>query len=314
MHRRFYQVLLTAVAFVAVGLAGCGDSAASAADGETHAVATTGMIADIVRNVGGERISVTQLMGAGVDPHLYTATESDVSTLTEANIIFYNGLFLEARMAEVLEQMSGRMMTVAVGDAAPEDELLADPQYEGQPDPHIWMDVSLWMQATERVRDALIELDPEGEAVYRENTEAYLAELEELDRYVQEQINTVPEQQRVLVTAHDAFSYFGEAYGIDVFAPQGISTESEAGVEDIRQTIDVLVEREIPAIFVESSVPPDVIEAIVEGARARGHDVSIGGELFSDAMGRLGTPEGTYVGMIRHNVDTIVSALTLNGQ
>lgn len=290
-------------------LAGCDEGLPPEAEGKLNAVATTGMIADIVRSVGGERVYVTQLMGAGVDPHVYTATEGDVITLTEADVIFYNGLHLEARMADVLARINERIPTVAVGERVPEDRRLFGEAFEGQPDPHIWMDVSLWMLATEAVRDALIAQDPAGEQVYRDNAGAYLAQLEALDGYVRAQIDTIPERQRVLVTAHDAFNYFGRAYDIEVFAPQGISTQSEAGVEDIRRTVDVLVAREVPAIFVETSVPRDVVEAIVEGARARGHDVEIGGSLYSDAMGELGTPDGTYQGMIRHNVDTIVAAL-----
>jgi manganese/zinc/iron transport system substrate-binding protein len=174
------------------------------------------------------------------------------------------------------------------------------------------MDVELWMYATGTVRDALIELDPTSSELYRANADAYLVELEKLDRYAQEQINRVPQQQRVLITAHDAFQYFSRAYNIEVFAPQGITTESEAGVEDIRRTIGLAVSRNIPAIFVESSVPPDIVEAIIEGAEARGHTITIGGSLYSDAMGSPGTPEGTYIGMIRHNVDTIVAALLGN--
>ena len=307
--------LALVLGLAALALSACGSAstdvteARGLGEGRIRAVATTGMIADIVRNVGGKRVEVVQMMGAGIDPHLYTATESDVTTLTQADIIFYNGLNLEARMGEIFEQMGDSRPTVAVGEAVPPNERLADPRYEGQPDPHVWMNVRHWMKATEAVRDALIALDGDGEALYRANADAYLAELEALDASVEEQIARIPEEQCVLVTAHDAFQYFGQRYGIEVFAPQGISTQSEAGVEDIRQTIELVVSRHIPAIFVESSVPPDVIEAIVAGVRAEGHAVSIGGQLYSDAMGELGTPEGTYVGMIRRNTKTIVSAL-----
>lgn len=293
-------------------LAACGGGSAasgSADNGRIQAVITTGMIADIVANVGGEHIDVVQLMGPGVDPHLYKATESDVNKLSNADIIFYNGLNLEARMTDVFEQMARSRPAVAVGEAVPEEMRLKDPRYENQPDPHIWMDVDLWRRVAEKVRDELIALDPEHEVDYRANAEDYLAALVELDSYVEEQVERVPGERRVLVTAHDAFQYFGHGYDFEVFAPQGISTASEAGVEDIRRTIDVVVERDIPAIFVETSVPQDVVEAIVEGARARGHEVGIGGQLFSDAMGEPDTPEGTYVGMIRHNVDTIVEEL-----
>lgn len=301
------------LSLITLGIAACGQaesSSGSQSDGPIRAVITTGMIADVVANVGGEHVEVIQLMGPGVDPHLYKATESDVTKLSNAGIIFYNGLHLEARMTDIFEQMSRSRPAIAVGEAVPPEQRLKDPAYENQPDPHIWMDVKLWMKVTEKIRDELINLDPNHESAYRENTKAYLQELTELEAYVQEQVKRVPAGQRVLVTAHDAFHYFGVGYDFEVFAPQGISTASEAGVEDIRQTISVVVEREIPAIFVESSVPRDVVEAIVEGARDRDHEIRIGGELFSDAMGEAGTPEGTYVGMIRHNIDTIVSELT----
>ena len=277
---------------------------------QIRVVTTIGMITDVVENVGGERVQVTALMGPGVDPHLYKATESDVNTLSSADVIFYNGLNLEARMTDVFEQMSRSRPAIAVGEVIPEDSRLKDPAYENQPDPHVWMDVKLWMAVVEKTRDELIQLDSDSEDLYRANAEGYLAELRDLEDYAQQQIKRVPPGQRVLVTAHDAFQYFGRGYDFEVFAPQGISTASEAGLDDIRRTIDVVVERDIPAIFVESSVPRDVVEAIVAGARDRGHEISIGGELFSDAMGEAGTPEGTYVGMIRHNIDTIVTELT----
>ena len=292
-------------------LAACSPSgqAAAGADGKVQVVTTIGMITDVARNVGGEHVEVVGLMGAGVDPHLYKATESDVSKLLNAQIIFYNGLFLEARMEDVFEQMAESKPTIPVGEVVPVADRLASPQYDDQFDPHVWMDVKNWMLVAEKIRDELSTFDPDNAAAYSANADAYLAQLQELEAWVQEQTAAVPEGQRLLVTAHDAFHYFAKGYGFEVYAPQGISTESEAGVEDIRRTIDIVVERNIPAIFVESSVPPDVVEAIVEGAKARGHDIRIGGELFSDAMGEEGTPEGTYIGMIRHNISTITGAL-----
>lgn len=273
-----------------------------------NVVATTGMVADIVRNVGQACVMVTQLMGPGVDPHLYRASEGDVLTLLDADVVFYSGLHLEARLAEIFERMNGMIPTVAVGERVPEEERLTETSYN-QTDPHAWMDVELWAYTVDAIRDELIALDAANEAFYSANAEAYHEELATLDAYVQEQIDRIPEEQRVLVTAHDAFQYFGHGYGIEVFAPQGITTATEAGVNDIRRTIDLLVTRNIPAVFVESSVPPDIVEAIVAGAEAQGHEVTIGGNLFSDAMGDDGTVEGTYIGMIRHNVDTIVGAL-----
>jgi manganese/zinc/iron transport system substrate-binding protein len=291
-------------------LAACGGTADTTTQGSAkiNVVTTIGMIADIVKNVGGEHVEVTQLMGAGVDPHLYTATEGDVNTLLDAQIIFYGGLDLEARMEDIFEQMGESRPTIPVGEAVPAAQRLTKPDTD-LTDPHIWMDASLWMLASERVRDELVKLDPANQADYQANAQAYLEKLAVLDEYAREQIASIPEQQRVLVTAHDAFQYFGRAYGIEVFAPQGISTATEAGVEDIRRVVDLVVEREIPAIFVESSVSPDLVEAIQAGAEAQDHEVVIGGQLFSDAMGEAGTPEGTYDGMIRHNVDTIVKAL-----
>jgi manganese/zinc/iron transport system substrate-binding protein len=274
-----------------------------------NVVTTTGMIADVVQNIGGQRVNVTQLMGAGVDPHLYTATQNDVSTLSNAQMIFYNGLHLEARMIDIFEQIGANKPVVAVTDSIPDDKILKSPNYDA-PDPHVWMDASLWSMAAQHIADELSVFDPSGAETYTTNVENYLAQLAELDQYAHDQIQTIPEEQRILVTAHDAFHYFSRAYGIEVFAPQGITTAAEAGVEDIRQTIRVVVERNVPAIFVESSVPQDVVNAIVEGAAAQGQDVVIGGSLYSDAMGQPGTPDGTYIGMIRHNVDTIVKALS----
>jgi manganese/zinc/iron transport system substrate-binding protein len=275
-----------------------------------NVVATVGMLADLVSNIGGNCVEVTAMMGPGVDPHLYTATESDVELLFDADIIFYNGLHLEARMTDVFEQVREGLgkPTIPAANHIPEEELLVAPQYNAV-DPHVWMDVQLWMIVAETIHESLSEYLPEQADYFAQNAETYLLEMEELDEYIQEQIERISEDQRVLVTAHDAFQYYSRAYGIEVHAPQGITTEAEVGVQDIRETIDLLVDRGIPTIFVESSVSPDVVEAIVAGAQARGHEVVIGGSLFSDAMGEAGTPEGTYLGMIRHNTDTIVAGL-----
>ncbi len=305
---QFALVILSLLALTMLSGCASNDPWSAPPDGRVRVLATTGMIADVVKNVGGEHVDVIQLMGAGVDPHLYSAKESDVVALVRADIIFYNGIHLEARMAEVLERIADSRLTVAVGEAVPEDRLLHAPGFP-QGDPHIWMDVELWMLVAERIRDTLVEFDPGCAAAYQTNADAYLAQLRGLDQYIQEQIQRIPEEQRVLVTAHDAFQYYGHAYGIEVFAPQGITTQAEAGVEDIRRTIDLLADRQIPAIFVETSVPPDVVEAIIAGAEARGRDVRIGGSLYSDAMGDPRTPDGTYIGMIKHNTDTIVSAM-----
>jgi manganese/zinc/iron transport system substrate-binding protein len=268
------------------------------------------MITDIVGVVGGERVQVTGLMGAGVDPHLYKASENDVTTLSSADVVFYNGLHLEAAMGEVLEQMQGNVRTVAVGEGVDQSALLPSPDYENQFDPHIWFDVSLWMKSVERVRDTLAEMDPASAPLYQSNAARYLEELTELHEYVKTQAASIPEDQRVIITAHDAFNYFGKAYGFEVRGLQGISTAAEAGTGDVQELADFIAERQIRAIFVESSVPQRNIEAVQAAVASRGFEVSIGGELFSDAMGDAGTEEGTYIGMIRHNIDTIVNALS----
>ena len=296
-------------------LVACDDTASQnnpvdVSERQINVVATIGMITDIVENIGGERVDVTGLMGPGIDPHLYTASEGDVTRLREADIVFYNGLHLEAQMANVLERMNeSGSRTVAVTDGIEREILLAPPEFQGAYDPHVWFDVSMWMSAVETVRDSLIEIDPASAEIYQQNAEAYLSELQELHEYVQEQAETVPEQKRVLVTAHDAFNYFGRAYGFEVRGLQGISTAAEASTADVQNLARFIAEREIPAVFIESSVPQRNIEAVQAAVRSEGFDVSIGGELFSDAMGNPGTPEGTYIGMVRHNIDIIVSAL-----
>lgn len=290
-------------------LAACAPAAPPLTGGRLPVVATTGMIADVVRHVGGEHVSVMGLMGPGVDPHLYKASEGDVRRLWRARIIFYNGLHLEARMAEVLEHMDERTPTVAVTDAVDPSRLLAPAEFAGAYDPHVWFDVRFWIDATEAVRQGLSEVDPERAATYAANAETYTRQLEALDAYVRRRAEEVPAARRVLVTAHDAFNYFGRAYGFEVRGLQGISTASEAGTADVQELAELIAARRIPAVFVESSIPLRTIEAVQAAVRARGFDVRIGGQLYSDAMGSPGTPDGTYVGMVRHNIDTIVGAL-----
>ena len=308
VHRMVMALLMAALLLPAVSLVA--QDAAECGAPEVNVVATVGMIADVARNIGGACVEVTALMGAGVDPHLYSATERDVETLFEADIIFYGGLNLEARLIDVFEQIEQGLgkPVIPVSDNIPETRRLTAPHYEA-PDPHVWMDVQLWMYAAEAIADGLSTYLPARANAFAANADAYLAEMQALDDYVREQVARIPETRRVLVTAHDAFQYFSRAYDIEVYAPQGITTQAEVGVQDIRRTISLLVERDIPAIFVETSVSPDVIEAIIAGAEAQGQEVIIGGSLFSDAMGDDGTPEGTYLGMIRANTDTIVAGL-----
>lgn len=310
IRTRVQSIVLLALA--ALLMAGCGRPPGHLGDvagRQIQAVATVGMIADIVQRVGGERVAVEGLMGPGIDPHSYKASEGDVIALAEADIVFYNGLHLEAKMADVFQKMGGAIVTVAVTDGIPRDRLLTPPEFEGQYDPHVWFDVTLWQYAVEAVRDALVEIDPGHADGYEARARETLAELDELQRYVLAQAARLPEDQRVLVTAHDAFNYFGRAYGFEVRGLQGISTATEAGIGDVQDLADFIAERRIGAIFVESSVPVRNVEALQEAVRARGFQVRIGGELFSDAMGDAGSPEGTYPGMVRHNIDTIVTAL-----
>lgn len=308
---RFFWLLITiAPLLVACGRPAAGQAVTDLSQRPIRIVTTVGMITDIVRNVGGERVHVTGLMGPGVDPHLYKASEGDVTRLAEADVVFYNGLHLEARLAKVFERMQGRVRTVAVTDYIDRAVLLSPPEFEGAYDPHVWFDVTLWMKSVERVRDTLVELDSGSAELYRKNADHYLEELSSLHNYVKSRAAQVPQAQRVVITAHDAFNYFGRAYDFEVRGLQGISTAAEAGAADVQGLAQLIAERRIPAIFVESSVPLRNIEAVQEAVHSRGFDAKIGGQLFSDAMGNPGTPEGTYIGMVRHNIDTIVEALT----
>ncbi|MUG71105.1 manganese transporter [Paenibacillus validus] len=297
---------------IAAMAAACGNTASptnSAGNEVIKVTATIGMISDIVKQVGGEHVEVTGLMKPGVDPHLYKASQGDIRKLEDAQIIFYNGLHLEGKMTEIFENMEKQKTTVAVTKNIPESSLHLVDDGSGSHDPHVWFDVKLWISATETVQTELAKFDPAHADDYKKNADAYIAQLKELDEYAAKQIASIPEGQRVLVTAHDAFGYFGKAYGIKVMGLQGISTASEYGSKDVSDLRDFLVTNKIKAVFVESSVPKKSIEAVIQGAAKQGHDVKIGGELFSDAMGEEGTPEGTYLGMVRHNVDTIVKAL-----
>jgi manganese/zinc/iron transport system substrate-binding protein len=270
-------------------------------------VCTTGMVADLVRNVGGEHVRVTALMGPGVDPHLYKSSPGDVGHLNRADMICYSGLHLEGKLSELLERMSHKKPTLAAAERIAAEKLLTDEH--GARDPHVWFDVSLWSEAAGAVADALTTYDPDHAADYQAACVKYQSRLAELHQWVKEELATVPTDKRVIVTAHDAFRYFGKAYNVEVRGIQGISTDSEAGIREVTQLVDFLVERKIKAVFVETSLADQNVKSLLEGCAARGHTVTIGGTLFSDAMGGDGTPEGTYVGMVEHNVKTIVGAL-----
>ena len=310
MHKLMWGVL--AAGLLLAGCRGSEPGAARDLSGRTiNVVATTSMLADLVREVGGERVDVTGLMGPGIDPHLYKASEGDVTRMAGADVVIYNGLHLEGKMTEVFEQMQGRgIPTVAVAEGAVPDSLRRESAvFVGNFDPHIWFDVSLWQRAAAYVAERMAALDPAHAETYRANAGAYQATLEDLDAYVRERAAQVPEAQRVLVTSHDAFGYFGQAYGFEVLGLQGISTATEAGAADVRALAETVATRQIPAMFVESSVSPRGIEAVRAAVRARGFDVEIGGTLYGDALGEVGSGAETYPGMVRHNIDTIAAAL-----
>jgi manganese/zinc/iron transport system substrate-binding protein len=278
--------------------------------GPLNVLATVAMIGDVVREIGGDRIRVEILLGAGVDPHLYKPTREDVAKMLRADVIFYNGLLLEGKMSDAFVRVARTGKPVyAVTELLPEEELIEPEGADGLYDPHVWMDPPAWMRAAELIADRLAAHDPGNASIFRRNFEALRERVRALDAYAMRAIATIPERQRVIVTAHDAFNYFARRYGIEVLGIQGLSTESEAGVRRIQELVDVLVERQIPAVFVETSVSDRNVLALVEGAAARGHRVVVGGALFSDAMGDPGSYEGTYIGMIDHNVTTIVRAL-----
>ena len=308
---------LVAVAFVlavaALTLFGCGSrektDGSNPTGGKLHVVATTGMIGDAVHTIAGDKITLYTMMGPGVDPHLYKATREDIDQLDRADVVFYNGLHLEAKLGEILEKMSTSRTVVAVGEAVPMDRRRMPQGASGQPDPHIWFDFSLWARVVDTIGHTLAQVDPANAEFYLANTAAYHDSLTAEHARITREMAEIPKDRRVMITAHDAFHYFGIAYDVEVRGLQGISTVAEAGLHDVTQLVDMLVARKIKAVFVESSVSPKAIEAVVEGCRARGHNVVIGGQLYSDALGQAGTPDATLLGAMRHNVNTIVTAL-----
>ncbi len=315
----FYKATLFRIFLLPLSLAMCAcgaerSSSADASDSDDRykIVSTVGMITDVVRHVAGEHAEVAGLIGEGVDPHLYQPTRGDVVKLQQADVIFYNGLLLEGKMADVLSRMANSGKPVhAVTERILQDDayIMMQDDGSGYADPHVWMDVAAWRTGVEVIAEALAAYDPANAADYRSRAAAYSSKLKALHQYALDAMATIPADQRVLVTAHDAFQYMGRVYGLEVRGIQGISTESEAGLRDVETLIHFIVERRIPAVFVETSVSDKNIRALIEGARARGHAVRIGGALFSDAMGKPGTYQGTYIGMIDHNVTTIVNAL-----
>ncbi|WP_319381369.1 metal ABC transporter solute-binding protein, Zn/Mn family [Thiomicrorhabdus sp.] len=276
------------------------------AQAQLQIVTTTGMIADLTQNIGGKNVKVTALMGSGVDPHLYKATQGDLRRLSRADLILYNGLHLEGKMQDIFEKLARKKAVFAVSDKIAKERFI---HHGNVLDPHIWFDVQLWIEAGKRITEILSNQDPENAAHYQQRSQDYLQQLQKLDHWVQEQIKQIPSQKRLLITAHDAFNYFGRAYGIKVMGLQGISTAAEFGLQDVKHLKDIIVANRISAVFVESSVSPKFIQSLVAGVKAEGHELKIGGELFSDAMGASNTQEGTYIGMVKHNVNTIAGAL-----
>lgn len=302
------------LALAAVTVAGCAGTVANAgpiAERKVRVTTTTNFITDTARRIGGDRVEVTGLMGPGVDPHLYKASAADIRTLRQADVVLYGGLHLEGKMADLMAELAERQTTVAVTRDVPAELLLEPPAGLGgvEHDPHVWFDVSVWQIAARTVADALAAKDPEHAAAYERNLRRFEAELDDLDRYVRRRMAEIPERRRVLVTSHDAFAYFGRRYDVDVAAIQGISTAAEATTADVQRVARVLADRDVRAVFVESSVPRQTIEAVVAAAREMGHETRVGGELFSDAAGSEGTPEASYAGMVRANADRIADGL-----
>jgi manganese/zinc/iron transport system substrate-binding protein len=303
---------LLVLAALGPAAAGCGlgQGSGEASAEAVRVTTTTNFITDTARQIGGDRVSVEPLMGPGVDPHLYRASAGDVDALRDADLILYGGLELEGKMEEILSELAERQPTVAVTRDIPEGRLLpAEGAMAGEHDPHVWFDVALWKIASRTIRDALIEVDPAGRDDYRRNAERYLDRLDRLDRDVRRRLATIPRQRRVLVTSHDAFRYLGRAYDVEVAGIQGVSTQSEATTADIERIAALVAARGVGAVFVESSVPPQTIDAVLAAAAERGGSARVGGELFSDAAGEQGTPEGTYAGMLEHNVRAIEEGL-----
>lgn len=285
--------------------------AADFTERKMNVVVTTNIIGDLVRQIAGDHVALSTLMGPGVDPHLYRASEGDVQTMAAADLVLYNGLHLEGKMTDVFAQMNKRSVpTSALAEAAiPDSLLISSSAYASSYDPHVWFDVALWARVTRHVAEVMAARDTAHAEIYRQNADAYVQRLDRLDRYVSEQARRIPEAQRVLVTSHDAFRYLGRAYDIEVRGLQGISTASEAGTQDVQSLADFVVQRQIPALFVESSVSPRGINAVQNAVRAQGFSVAMGGTLYGDALDDPGSPTGTYVGALRHNIDTIVQGL-----
>lgn len=277
--------------------------------GNFNIVTTTTMITDLVKNIGKDSVNVQGLMGSGVDPHLYKASEGDVSKLTGADVVFYSGLHLEGKLVDVFEKMGRNSNTIALAETLDKNGLIGSEYFASNYDPHIWFNIEYWKQITKYLTEQLSKLDPDNAAFFEQNKKEYLKKLDVLEGEVRNTIATLPEEKRVLVTAHDAFNYFGKEYGFEVVGLQGLSTATEAGVQDVQNLAQLIIDKKVKSIFVETSVPKRTIEALQKAVQSKGYEVQIGGTLYSDALGNAGTEEGTYIGMFRYNVNTIVKAL-----
>lgn len=307
-------LIATLLTLLAAVVTGCSGSTAASKDEKVEdrkikVAATTNIVTDVAKQIGGDRVEVTSLMEPGVDPHLYKASAGDVDTLRSSDIIFYGGLELEGKMSDLLDQMAEQRRTVPVSEAVPEESLLTPPEFEGKHDPHIWFDAQLWQSAAEEVAATYEEIDPKHASEYQQRLSEFTKKLDKLDQEAQEMTANVPENQRVLVTSHDAFNYLGKRYGYEVVAIQGVSTATEATTADIKRVANVVCDRKLNAVFVESSLPKQTIESVLAAAKRCGQQAQIGGELFSDSAGSAGTPEATYEGMFRHNFELITQGL-----
>lgn len=305
-----FKVVMAIIVATAV-LAGCTANTGDQEDDVLNVVATTSMLGDLASVIGGDAVKVTHLMGPGIDPHLYQASANDVTRLQDADVVIYNGIDLEGKMGDVFGSLEddGKDI-IRAEDALDDDALLpADEDEDYLHDPHIWFDVDLWKQVASHIKEELSTIDPDNKEIYQSNYTAYVEELDELVTYIENRIKEIPEEQRVLITAHDAFGYFGEAYDFEVIGLQGVSTEAEAGTSDISSLADFIAENQIKAIFIESSVSPRTIESLQAAVTSRGFDVEIGGELYSDALGDAASGHDTYITTFKANIDTIVDAL-----
>lgn len=314
MKYSLWLIIMAFLSFVAISCQNKKETLPSDSNHKLKIVTTTGMIKDAALQVAGDKAEVTALMGTGVDPHQYKATQGDLTKLSNADVIFYNGLMLEGKMQEVLGKIGQSKTSVAVAEAIPQAQrrhisIAGSAENASHDDPHVWFDVTLWQIVVNKIAETLANVDTANAAYYRQNAKTYTQQLQQLNEEVKQSIAQIPAEQRLLITSHDAFGYFGKAYNLEVRGLQGISTVAEFGLRDIADITNLLITRKIKAVFVESSVPQKSLEAVIEGCRSKGHQVVIGGTLFSDAMGAANTPEGTYIGMVKYNTQHIVSAL-----